>query len=264
VKQQDAQLGVLMPARGGDPFLESALTSLAHQTFSDWRCYLLADGESGASGQMAKSILGPTRVVLLPYPIGKRGLAAGLNFGLRHAAEGLIARWDSDDLSAPERFELQVEVFNANPDCILVCSSAQEIDEQGDVIGIRHLKGDARSLRRQLEWFNPVTHSSVMFRSAQVRRLGCYNPVARGCEDYDLWLRTLTAYPDGVQALSKPLVSYRKHGNQLTNKSMVGPQLSVVSQSRSALSNFKSLNPSFARMKLRDLVWAGWQRFRFP
>ena len=264
MSQNIEQLGVLMPAKGGDPFLESALTSLANQTLNDWRCYLLADGETSASDQLAKSILGSDRVVVLPYPIGKRGLAAGLNYGMRQATEKLIARWDSDDLSVPERFEVQVAQFVANPGCVLVCSSAEEIDENGKALGVRNLKGTDVSLRRQLEWFNPVTHSSIMFKSAQVRNLGGYNPLARGCEDYDLWLRILASYPGGACVVAEPLVSYRKHGDQLTSKSMIGMQLSVISQSRSALLTSKKSNSSAFRLKLKNVFWSSWQRLRFP
>jgi glycosyltransferase involved in cell wall biosynthesis len=253
-----------MPMRAGDPFFEEALLSLKQQTYPHWHCYLVADGEVERSGRLARSVLGSSCVTVLSYPIGKRGLATGLNFGLRHINESFTARLDSDDLSAPERFEQQVSIFKSKQGSVMVCSSASEVDTEGFVTGIRRLSGSPTTLHRQLELYNPVTHSSVMFLTSAVRQVGGYNPLARGCEDYDLWLRLLSAFPAGIFVIESPLVSYRRHSSQLTRKSMVGRQFSVVSQSKLALSTTKNPYKSQLGIRIKNVFWSAWQRLRFP
>lgn len=253
-----------MPVRRGDPYLSAALESLLSQSLTEWVCYVVADGDLQRTGAQARATLPSEKVIMLEYPISKRGLAAGLNFGLRHISQPLVARFDSDDLCEPNRLMYQLDLLRAISRVVMVCSHTRTIDELSQDIGSGSKPADGVQLARQLQWFNPVAHSSVMFRRSEILAIGGYNPLARGCEDYDLWLRVAEAYPGGLEVVAQPLVSYRKHHEQLTRKSMVGPQLSVIAASKARMemkqqgANLKALS------WLRSSLWQVWQRLRFP
>lgn len=258
------QVAILMPVRGGDPYFSQALQSLVAQTFADWVCYVVADGDAQRTNTNIRSILPSEKVIMLEYPISRRGLAAGLNFGLRHISQPFVARFDSDDLCQPNRLKYQLDLLCSTPGAVMVCSHTRTINESGEDIGSGPNPVDGIQLQRQLQWYNPVAHSSVMFRRRDVLAIGGYNPLAKGCEDYDLWLRVAAAYPGGLEIVTEPLVSYRKHQDQLTKKSMVGPQLSVIAASRARMKIDSQQSKPIAPSWVRSSLWQMWQRFRFP
>jgi hypothetical protein len=103
-----------------------------------------------------------------------------------------------------------------------------------------------------------------MYRREDVCNVGGYNPLARGCEDYDLWLRLLKTITVQLKVSEKPLVRYRKHEAQLTNKSMVGTQLGVIDSSRRAFLVSGQTRNSQTLMTFKSFIWGLWQRLRFP
>lgn len=65
--------------------------------------------------QFTKQTNEPITVMRLPQ---NKGLPEALNTGIQIALElnaDFIARMDADDISVPERFEMQMNFFNRNP-----------------------------------------------------------------------------------------------------------------------------------------------------
>lgn len=257
-------LAVLLPVRESDPFLATALRSLSAQSYSNWFCYLIADGDPTGASEIASSELDSSRFCLLSYPIKKRGLAAGLNYGLRLIKEGLVARFDSDDVCLPSRFETQVKLFQSTPNLAIACAPVEWIDESGQSLNSTSSLSRSSTVKRQLGLFNPIAHSSVMFRRQPVIAIGGYNPLAVGCEDYDLWLRLLSKKDNQLAICQQPLVLYRKHSDQLTRKSMVGTQLKVVESSRKEYLLASASIPRRLGAGIKSSLWSSWQRVRFP
>jgi glycosyltransferase involved in cell wall biosynthesis len=264
VKPIDQRVAVLLPARDGDPFLADALSSLKNQTYQNWFCYLIADGDRSHATRVATAQLPCDQFRVHVYPIKERGLASGLNFGLQNIDEDLVARLDSDDVCLPNRLASQVHVLTSNANFQMTCSSTEWINSESQDLKSKALPLSESSIGEQLGWFNPITHSSVMYRRELVLSLGGYNPLARGCEDYDLWLRMLNKRPGSIFFSQEPLVKYRKHQYQLTRKSMVGRQLRVISASRREyLGTGRSLASTISTA-VKDGAWSTWQRVRFP
>ena len=79
--------------------------------------------------------------------------------------------------------------MQAHSEIVLLGSGAERIDQSGAVIGRASPPTEGAELRRILGRANPFIHSTVMMRSAVVRKLGGYRAAFRAAEDYDLWLR---------------------------------------------------------------------------
>lgn len=109
-----------------------------------------------------------------------RGLAHVLNdlvdLALADADCELIFRMDADDISHPNRFELQRAFMNARPDIGVAGSYARVINMQGQATGadIRKPVDDTR-LKKRLAYDSPFVHPSVVFR-ASLLRSGCRYP----------------------------------------------------------------------------------------
>ena len=109
---------------------------------------------------------------------------------------------------------------------------AARIDAAGNVVGRLAPPTDPARLARLLARTNPFIHSSVMMRTALVRRLGGYRAAFRAAEDYDLWLRLAEA--GGIANLADYLTQYRWHSTNLSRRDAVRQSFSVRLAQRSA------------------------------
>jgi glycosyltransferase involved in cell wall biosynthesis len=121
----------------------------------------------------------------------KSGFVHALNSGVRAARGIYLARMDGDDISLPNRLELQVRAIE-QMHLDLVGGWAYVIDEQGSRVGQLTPPTDAHSIRRTIMLHNPFLHSTVLFKKSILQASGLYNPALFGAEDYDLWLRLVS------------------------------------------------------------------------
>jgi glycosyltransferase involved in cell wall biosynthesis len=121
------------------------------------------------------------------------GLAAAMNAGLAHCVGEFTMRMDSDDLSAIDRIELQLDYARHHPDVDVITSWTEEFFDDGSpcqlkVSPIRH---DA--VVNALRWRNILVHPSLFIRTEMLRRIGGYRGRFGMLEDYDLFVRLAMA-----------------------------------------------------------------------
>lgn len=120
------------------------------------------------------------------------GLGPALNEGLKHCKNELVARMDSDDISVPQRCEIQLKRFQVNPMLGILSASLLEFTETTDnVIGKRTLPVEDEQIRRYSKRRCPFNHPVVMFKKEAVQQAGGYNGRFHLFEDYYLWIRML-------------------------------------------------------------------------
>jgi len=128
------------------------------------------------------------KVVELPINVG---LGRALNTGLLECSYSLIARMDSDDISAYNRFESQLKRFQINPNLDLIGSNIVEFfDSPDDPKFVKVLPTEIADIRKMIKRRNPINHVSVMFRKEAVMETGGYMHLLY-LEDYYLWVRML-------------------------------------------------------------------------
>ena len=139
-----------------------------------------------------------------------RGLGIALQEGISACKHELVARMDSDDISAPDRCERQLAVFAAYPYAI-VGGNVEEFTEfpagfsqmqqskspQAATLGnpaksapVRKVPETNEKIRAFAKRRNPFNHPSVMFVKSAVQKAGGYLD-CKGFEDYYLWVRML-------------------------------------------------------------------------
>jgi hypothetical protein len=199
---------VLMPLAPWEPSAQvaAALRSLETQSLLASQVVVSCDGEPpealaavfGATSLPLKLLVGP----------GGEGVGPVLARGLRHCTEKLVVRADADDVSMPNRCELQVAAMVARPELIALSTPVLEFIES-PLVPIREravpIKGEA--IRRQSFWRNPLNHPAIILRREDVLTAGNYRDYP-GFEDYELWLRLLRQ-GDVLGNLDQPLVLVR-------------------------------------------------------
>ena len=209
------QLSVIIPIYNAGSYLHEAVLSIQNQTFIDFECLLCDASTDGSSHSLPAFLITDPRFILFRQP--GCSLPESLQAGLEQAKAPFIARMDADDISLPQRFALQQSVMRHNPDLVLLGTSYQYIDAQGE-------KGRVQKLPQHIDinglmWECPVCHPSVMFRRDAALEAGGYRCAFQRAEDYDLWLRLSSR---GKMAnLVEVLVLYRMHGTNSVTTSAV-------------------------------------------
>lgn len=117
------------------------------------------------------------------------GLGEALKIGVQNCKYDLIARMDTDDISVPNRFELELKEFKKNPKLTLVGGQFIEFDEIG--IGKkREVPCDKEEIKKYSYRRNPFNHVTVMFRKNDILEIGNYSHMPY-FEDYYLWVRLI-------------------------------------------------------------------------
>lgn len=117
------------------------------------------------------------------------GLASALNYGLKYVETDWVARMDSDDISVSERFKLQTEFLEANPNVCLLGGFTEEFNETpGDLKRKREVPIVNNDIVTVLQKRNPINHPTVFMKKQNVIDVGGYSTECGKLEDYKLWV----------------------------------------------------------------------------
>ena len=135
-----------------------------------------------------------------------------MNKALEHANGEFVARMDADDVSLPNRFEVELNfLLETNAD--LISSNAIYIDEDGNVVGKGLIINDNQ--KYELLYTNRLVHPSIMAKTDAFRELGGYRNFRRA-QDYDFWLRFLSS-GKSIRIVNEYLIKYRLSNSQSSN-----------------------------------------------
>lgn len=118
-----------------------------------------------------------------------RGIGYALNVGIKNCKYNLIARMDSDDISLPDRFELQIKRFSENKDLKILGGQILEF-EDNRIKKIRRVPTSYEKILKYSRKRSPFNHMSVMYRKDTVLEIGNYTNRPH-LEDYYLWIEAL-------------------------------------------------------------------------
>ena len=170
-------------------YLRQAIKSMQDQTVKTNDFVLICDGPLTEELNKVIEEFGKfLHVVRLEKNVG---LGNALNIGLSVCKNELIARMDSDDISALDRCEKQLKAFKRNEKLGILSGTLLEFMEKPDKItGERRLPCKHEEIVRFARKRCPFNHPCVMFRKSAVLEAGGYSGKFR-MEDYYLWIRML-------------------------------------------------------------------------
>ena len=117
------------------------------------------------------------------------GLGNALKIATENCTYELIARMDSDDVAANDRFEQQLEFINNNPCVDIVGGNISEfIDTEDNIVSYRKVPTTDASLKIFLKKRCPFNHMTVLFKKSALLKAGGYLDWHYN-EDYYLWIR---------------------------------------------------------------------------
>ena len=214
MSRNSPKVSVVMSVYNGEPYLREAIDSILHQTFTDFEFIIIDDGSTDKSADIISSY-DDLRIVLIQQK--NRGLAAALNAGIKAARGKYIARMDADDISLPERFEVQFDFLERHPACVAVGSNANIIDMNGEYLYTSSNPIAWQDIQNFLP-ASPFFHSSTVFRKdTAIKCGGYYEEIKHHFEDMILWNKM--ALHGELWNIEKPFINYRLVPSAITNRS---------------------------------------------
>ena len=148
------------------------------------------------------------------------GLTKSLNKGIELITSDLIARSDSDDISAPQRFELQEKFFRENPEIDILGGSMQEFDDEHKCLNVRHYPLTHEEACKYIVKACPLAHPAVMMRRRIFDEGLRYDERYRMSQDIKLWYDAVLA---GYRMANLPeiVLFFRQQGDVFRRRSRV-------------------------------------------
>lgn len=212
-------------------FVRIALDSITtEQTLCPSEVVLVVDGPvPGPLSDIIKSYHSTEYFHVIWLPENK-GLGNALKLGVENAKYSIIARMDSDDISAPDRFEKQIKYLEDHPECDIVGGQMTEfIDNPDNVVGRRDVPLTNEDIYKYMKSRCGLNHVTVMFRKDAVLKAGNYQDWFWN-EDYYLWVRMMLAgckfanLPDVLVNVRSGKDQYARRGGMRYFKSEEGIQ----------------------------------------
>ena len=194
-----------MPVYNAGEYLRLAVMSIINQSYVHWELIIIDDGSTDNAVQSLSDI-DDVRVKIIQDGFNK-GLAARLNEIIDMANGDFIARMDQDDLSYPDRFELQLNLLLDHPDLDMVAGRALCISERNEPVGYLpfHLC-HKKIVSKPWLGFN-LPHPTGMGKTTWFRKHYYACPAPYLCEDQEIILRTFKS--SNFSSLDKIILAYR-------------------------------------------------------
>jgi len=209
-------ISVVMPVFRCERFVATAVESILAQTYEKIELIIVCDDPSEQLKTILEALKSADPRISLVYQ-GRRGLIASRNICCQLASGKYIAMMDCDDISHPERLQIQYEFLDSHPDVGLVGTWYDVIDESGIQIDRFNSLTGADTLRWMFFFGNYIGHSTVMMRRETLEKVNFYDISLPGVsEDYALYLKVLEIAD--VDVIPQYLVRYRKHTHGVTGE----------------------------------------------
>lgn len=189
-----------------------AVRSVLDQTYRDLELIIVDDGSTDGTLEIAKQFAREDdRVRVLSDPVN-RGAAWALKTGFEAARGEYMCQVDSDDSLERSALEKTVAVLENNPDCGLVYTYYQDIDEYGTIL--------SPGWRCSYE-YSPWLILSVfmlfhfrLFRKSVYEQAGGIDTDFNLIEDYELCMR-MSEVTKSIINIPEFLYFYRNHSNSV-------------------------------------------------
>lgn len=179
---------VLMPVYNAEKYLPEAIESILNQTFSDFEFLIVNDGSTDNSLGILQSYEDKRiRVLHLEQNVG---LVKALNIGLKEIRSEYIIRTDADDISLPNRIEVQLAFMQQNKDVGVCGSWFDTIDARGEKKGGTRYKPSDEAIRLKHLYQINLSHGTAILRTSVLKENSInYSSDFDHAEDYDIFDR---------------------------------------------------------------------------
>ena len=209
-------VSILMAVYNAGEYLRPSLLSILSQTYTNLEILLIDDGSTDGCMDTIADI-NDSRIRILTQQ--NSGKPAALNRALDVLSGEFYAIHDADDISYPQRIELQVRCMLENPTVAAVFTGYDLIIDGRNLAPVFSCK-TIEQCRDDIEQFQMPSHDpTAMYRVSMVRDVR-YDPTLKVGEGLDYILRVGERCP--MMVLGQCLYSYRFRVGSLSRQNAAG------------------------------------------
>lgn len=200
-------VSVIIPVFNKENYVSSAIESVLSQTHVQLEVIVVNDGSTDNSLEAVNSFT-DSRIHVIDQ--ANQGVERARNLGFSKSIGSFIVFLDADDLMGSDRLTKQIDLFNSDPNLVLVGTWANVIDHSGNLIGSICPNTSNVAIQLGHLFRNQFVSSSVMVRRSAITNGIIFDETGgtRFAEDFDLWNRVLRK---GLAInIPEKLTSYRR------------------------------------------------------
>lgn len=190
-------------------WIRQSIDSILNQTFSNFEFIIVNDNpDSIEHKDLLHDYANRDSRIKLIENAENKGLTKSLNIGIAEASGQYIARMDADDISFPNRLQVQFDYMEAHPEVDVCGCCAKEFGAVHRYSGKRLIVPETNEqIKIRAFVYSPMIHPSVMFRMERLPNI-LYNENFNKAQDYVLW-GDLIEKGFVLYNIQKDLIKYR-------------------------------------------------------
>lgn len=200
-------ISVLMPVRNAGVFLAPAIESIINQTYSNWELICVDDGSNDGTSKLLRMYSKVDKRIKVYSNKSRKGIGYSLNKALSFAKGQYIARMDADDISLPQRLEIQLSFLQKNTNIVACGGQAEMINTEGITFAYKKFPTDPKELYKMIMRSIPLQHPILMTR-AKIFKEYRYREDIRTAEDVDMLFYLLSK--GNISNVEDVIYKYRK------------------------------------------------------
>lgn len=180
-----------MSVFNGEADVNTSIKSILNQTIKDFEFMIIDDGSTDKSLKIIKDYAKKDNRIKIIKNSKNIGLTKSLNRGIKLSKGKYIARQDVDDVSLPERLEIQINFLQENPKYAFCgCNGFSKQNKMEELTNFFEFD----EIKKILIVQNCFSHPSVVLRREVFKKYGFYDNNYRFGQDYELWCRLIYKY----------------------------------------------------------------------
>lgn len=202
MESKKLELSIIMATFNGENCVADAIKSILNQTYKDFEFIIVDDGSNDNTYEIIKKYANSDNRIRIIRNICNIGLAKSLNKAIKQAKGQIIARQDDDDISLPNRLNLQVKFMEKNPNYSFCGCNGIIKQTKQELLKFFEFKDILKNLILE----NCFYHSTIVIRKDYFERYGAYNEKYLYSQDYELFCRLIYKHKLKAKNLKKKLM----------------------------------------------------------
>jgi len=233
-------ISVAMATYNGEKYIEQQLLSIVNQTVSVDEIIICDDCSSDKTIEIIQQIIRKNRLDdKCKVFVNDTNIGFVRNFvkAISLTSGDFVFLSDQDDVFFADKFEKMLDVFSTYPDCVLLNSNFQSIDEAGNVsenFRSKSRKKRTKDVRKNSfrEWLFESSFPGFAMGFRACIREKIKNANLENCYGHDQLIGLFAISEDGNYSLKEVLNGYRNHCNNTTGGKNITENYTLSSRIR--------------------------------
>ena len=209
-------VSVLMPAYNAEKYISAAIESILKQTYEYFELIMFVDCSTDGTWQIIRKYASKDKRIRAEKNPKNLDIAANRNKAIKLSSGKYVMWQDADDISYPDRIELQVKYLESHTDVGIVGGFLDFFSDSSEHDSTRRYRESDADIRKTIFRYTPVAQPAAMIRRECFDKVGCFDLNIPVAEDLDMNFRIGKYYK--FANVQRPVIKYRVNDTQSTFK----------------------------------------------